>query len=127
MEIIKLGALIVTVLFLVNSIPTFSKEISIIIIFSCCTVVLLYILKMIVPGIEYIKKIAENIAFDNIDVVFKAVGIGFITQFVADIAADCNNRTLANQMIFAGRVCVLMLAMPLFIQILDIIERLTNL
>ena len=82
---------------------------------------------MIVPVVEYVRELTENIYFDRFDVVLKAVGVGLITQFVSDTAIDCGNRSLANQMIFAGRICVLMLAIPVFVQVLGIIERLTNL
>lgn len=127
MEIFKLAAIILTAVIVVGALPTFSKEISLIITLSCCTVILLYILKMIVPVAEYVRELTRNIYFDRFDVVLKAVGVGLITQFVSDTAIDCGNRSLANQMIFAGRICVLMLAIPVFVQVLGIIERLTNL
>ena len=127
MEIFKLAAIILTAVVFISALPTFSKEISLIITFSCCTVILLYILEMIVPVVEYVRNLIRNIYFDRFDVVLKAVGVGLITQFVSDTALDCGNRSLANQMIFAGRVCVLMLAIPVFVQALGIIERLTNL
>lgn len=127
MEIFKLSAIILTAVIVVGALPTFSKEISLIITLSCCTVILLYILKMIVPVVEYVRDLTRNIYFDRFDVVLKAVGVGLITQFVSDTALDCGNRSLANQMIFAGRICVLMLAIPVFVQVLEIIERLTNL
>lgn len=127
MEIFKLAAIILTAVIVVGALPTFSKEISLIITLSCCTVILLYILKMIVPVVEYVRDLTRNIYFDRFDVVLKAVGVGLITQFVSDTAIDCGNRSLANQMIFAGRICVLMLAIPVFVQVLGIIERLTNL
>lgn len=124
MEIIKLSVFVLIVVIVINSIPTFSREISILLTFSCCIVVLLYTTKEIIPAVEYIKNIAETIAFEGIDVVLKAVGVGFITQFVSDIAADSGNKTLANQMIFAGRVCILLLAMPVFLQVFEIIGQL---
>ena len=127
MEIFKLAAIILTAVIVVGALPTFSKEISLIITLSCCTVILLYMLKMIVPVVEYVRELTRNIYFDRFDVVLKAVGVGLITQFVSDTAIDCGNRSLANQMIFAGRICVLMLAIPVFVQVLGIIERLTNL
>ena len=127
MEIFKLSAIILTAVIVVGALPTFSKEISLIITLSCCTVILLYILKMIVPVVEYVRDLTRNIYFDRFDVVLKAVGVGLITQFVSDTAIDCGNRSLAKQMIFAGRICVLMLAIPVFVQVLGIIERLTNL
>ena len=125
MEIIKLALFVLLVVLVVNSIPTFSREITVIITFSCCIVVLLYILKNVVFAVEYIKNIAETLGFSDIKVVLKAVGIGFITQFVSDTAIDCNNKSLSNQVIFAGRVAVLILAMPLFLKIIEIIGQLT--
>lgn len=124
MEIIKISILVIIAVVLVNSLPTYSREISIITTFSCCIVVLLYISKAVIPAVDYIKNIIQTVSFENYDIVFKAVGIGFVTQFVSDIAADLNNKALANQMIFAGRVCIILLAMPVFLQIFEIIERL---
>ena len=125
MDIIKISLLILITVFLVNSLPAYNREISIITTISCCIVVLLYILKNVVFAIEYIKNIAETTGFNDIEVVLKAVGIGFITQFVADTAIDCNNKSLSNQVIFAGRVAVLIIAMPLFLEVIEIIGQLT--
>ena len=127
MEIIKLAAIILTAVILINALPTLSKEISVLISFSCCIVILLYTIGFIIPVVDYIRGLTENIYFDGIDVVLKAVGVGFITQFVSDAAMDFGNRSLANQMIFAGRICVLILSVPVLVQVLEIIERLTNL
>ena len=127
MEILKLAAIILTAVILISALPTLSKEISVLISFSCCIVILLYTIRFIIPVVEYIRGLTENIYFNGIDVVLKAVGVGFITQFVSDAAMDCGNRSLANQMIFAGRICVLILSVPVLVQVLEIIERLTNL
>ena len=124
MDIFKIGLIVLVSLILVNSLPTFSREISMLISFSVCTVVLLYIINSVIPAIEYIKNMAEKINYSGMEIIIKAFGIGFITQFISDTALDCNNKTLANQMIFAGRVAVLLLAMPVFIHIFEIIERL---
>ena len=127
MEILKLAAIILTAVILISALPTLSKEISVLISFSCCIVILLYTIRFIIPVVEYIRGLTENIYFNGTDVVLKAVGVGFITQFVSDAAMDCGNRSLANQMIFAGRICVLILSVPVLVQVLEIIERLTNL
>jgi len=125
MEIIKIAVLILAAVIISNAIPTLSKEISVMIAFGCCTVVLLYIIDAVAPAVEYVKSIAKNIEFEGADIVLKAVGVGFITQFVSDTALDCNNKALANQMVFAGRVCILVIAVPVFMEIFKIIEFLT--
>lgn len=124
MEILKICILVLVAVFVAGCIPTFSKEISILLTFFCCTVVLLYILKQVTPAVEYIRNMAQSINFAGTEVIFKSVGVGFVTQFVSDTASDCGNKALANQMIFAGRICILMLAIPVFRQVFEIIERL---
>jgi len=126
MEIIKIGTVILVTVVIVNCLPTFNKEISTLISFSCCIVILLYIINMVIPAVEQIRNISEKISFDGIDVVMKAVGVGFVTQFVSDIVTDSGNKALSNQMIFAGRICVLMMAVPVFLQVFRIIEKLLN-
>lgn len=126
MEILKLGALILIVLIISNGIPVLSKEITVLMTFSCCIVILLYTFNSIVPAVNYIKNMAENVSFNRLDIVIKAVGVGFVTQTVSDMAIDFNNKTLANQMVFAGRLCILILAMPVFFDVFKIIEKLTN-
>ena len=125
MEFIKIALVILITVILVSCIPTYSKEISLFITISCCIVVLLYTLEVVIPAVEYVKNMAQKVSFEGIDVVVKAIGVGFITQFVADIAVDSGNKTLSNQMILAGRISVLILSMPVFYQIFEIIERLT--
>lgn len=124
MEIVKLAVIILITVILVSSLPTFNKEITMLITVSCCIVVMLYTTKEIVPAIKYVQAVAQKISFNGLDIVFKAVGVGFITQFVADIATDCGNKALSNQMIFIGRIAILILAMPVFLQIFEIIEGL---
>lgn len=124
MEFVRIAGVILITTILVSSLPTFSKEISILITISCCTVVLLYTIKEVVPAMQYVKSVAALISFNGLDTVLKALGVGFITQFVSDIAVDCNNKALSNQMIFIGRIAILILAMPIFLQVFEIIEHL---
>ena len=103
-----------------------SKEITLFITLFCCTVIILYIINTAVPVVSYVKEMATVIQFDNIDIILKVIGVGFITQFVSDLALDCGNKALANQMVFAGRVCILMLSMPVILEVLKIIGNLTK-
>ena len=123
MDFIKICLMVLFVVIFVNSLPTFSREISILVTISCCIVVLLYILNKAVPALEYIKNIAEITGLEDIKIIIKAVGIGFLTQFVSDMALDCNNKLLSNQIIFAGRIAVIILSLPVYLKIFEIIER----
>ena len=124
MEIIKLaGVILITVIF-INTLPTFNKYVSALIAISCSVIILLYTTKAIIPAVESIQAIASQVSFNGLDIIFKAIGTGLITQFVADIAEDNDNKALSNQMIFVGRVAILILAMPVFLQVLELIGQL---
>ncbi|MEG1782521.1 MAG: stage III sporulation AC/AD family protein [Oscillospiraceae bacterium] len=124
MDIIKIAGVVLIVVTLVNTLPTFSKEISALITIACCIVILLYIIKTVSPAIETIKTVADQVAFNGLEIIFKAVGTGLITQFVADIATDNGNKALANQMVFVGKIAIIVLAMPVFLQVMELIGQL---
>ena len=126
MEFLKIAALIFITVIIVTSIPTFSKEITILITVCSCLVVVFMVVEQIKPVIEYLKSLADLISFNSIEVIMKAVGVGFITQFVSDIAIDCSNKSLSNQMILIGRVTVLIISMPIILEVFKILERLVG-
>jgi len=66
MEFLKLSAIILITVILSAGMPTFNREISALITFSCCIVVLLYIINLISPMVDYVKNIAEYISFEGI-------------------------------------------------------------
>ena len=126
MEFLKIAALIFITVIIVTSIPTFSKEITILITVCSCLVVVLLVIEEVKPVIEYLKSLANLISFSSIEVIMKAVGVGFVTQFVSDIAIDCSNKSLSNQMILIGRVTVLIISMPIILEVFKILERLVG-
>jgi len=121
MEFIKLAGLILISVLLISSLPVFDKSISALITISSCIIVLLYIINTISSSIEYIKAFITDTGFMEFGILFKTMGISFITQFVADIANDSGNKALANQMVFVGKIAIIVLALPVFTQIMEII------
>ncbi len=124
MDIFKIAALILLVVILISSLPTFNKQIQSLIAIACSILVLLYTTNEIIPAIEEIKLLLGQVSFDGIDIILKAIGIGLITQFISDICLDNNNKALSNQMIFLGRVAIILTALPIFMQVLDVIRML---
>ena len=124
MNFIKIALIVFVCIVLINCLPAYDKAISAIVTIAACTVIVLTVLNTVIPVIDN----AKNIFTDNIDydlgIIFKCMGISIITRFVADIATDNGNKALANQMIFAGKVAIIALALPLFSQVLEIIGKL---
>ncbi len=125
MDILQITVLVLIVVALVSSLPIFNKNIQSLITISCSVLVLLYIINEIFPVVEEIKGYVERLDFLGLDIIFKTVGIGLITQFVSDICLDNNNKALSNQMIFAGRIAIIITAMPVFLEVIDILKGLS--
>lgn len=57
-------------------------------------------------------------------VLFKALGLCFITQIACDTCKDAGESAIAGKIEMAGRVAVLVVSLPLFNQVLSIVYSL---
>ena len=53
--------------------------------------------------------------------LFKVVGIGYITEFSADIADESGNKSISSKIIFGGKIAICMVALPIILKMLDAI------
>ena len=61
---------------------------------------------------------------EYLTILFKALGICYITQFASDICKDCGENTLAVQAEIAGKIALMLLALPLFGTLAELISEL---
>ena len=54
-------------------------------------------------------------------VVFKIIGIGYLTEFTASICNDTGNVSLGDKVMLGGKIVVLVMALPIVMSILDIV------
>ena len=123
MDFIKLALLILLTIFIVSSLPLYDKSLTILITLCASTVVLINIINYVTPIIRQIKSVFSDSYFEDISIVFKAMGISLLTGFVNDIATDSGNKALANQIVFAGKIAIVALALPVFIQVMELIKQ----
>lgn len=53
--------------------------------------------------------------------VLKVVGIGYITEFGASVCKDAGVVSIADKVMFAGKICILLLCMPIINNLIEII------
>ena len=121
MEFLKISLIILVAVIMANCIPVANKNIWFITVLSSSVVVLLYIIRTVTPVMETIKNISDSADMGDLSIIYKSMGISLITQFVADTSADSGNKALANQMIFAGKIAIIILALPIYMQVLEMI------
>ena len=123
MEILKIAGIIIVTVILISSIPFYDKNIRNIIMIFSCTAVSLYIINSFRNDFIQVKSFIETIGFGDYSILYKAMGIALVTEIVRDIAADSGNKSLSSQMIFAGKAAILLIALPVYIQVLEILTE----
>lgn len=57
-------------------------------------------------------------------VLMKIIGVGYLTEFSASLCADSGNTSIADKIMLGGKIVILVLAIPIFISIINIITGL---
>ena len=75
---------------------------------------------------DNLKKLASfsKIEPEKFEILFKCFGICIITKTASEICKDCGQESISSKIDFAGKTIVLISALPLFSEIIGIIESL---
>ena len=89
-------------------------------------VILMLVMNYLTSVFSAINKIITKTGLSKnlFSLVLKVVGIGYLTEFAASICYDCGNSGLADKMLFSGKIVLLVMAMPIVLQILEIVTEL---
>lgn len=56
--------------------------------------------------------------------VLKIIGVGYITEFSANLCVDAGSTSIANKILLAGKILILVSAIPIVTNLIDIISGL---
>lgn len=72
------------------------------------------------PIIQIINKLSEySINTEYFKVALKAIGIGYVTAFIADSCRDSGQTMLANTAELAGKCAIFIISLPLVFSLLE--------
>lgn len=79
-----------------------------------------------VPLFQWIGELVDSTGMgtDYTKILFKALGICFITQIACDSCKDLGETAIAAKLETAGKIAVLLISLPLFQRVLDIVKEL---
>ncbi|MBE7682596.1 stage III sporulation protein AD [Paenibacillus sp. P13VS] len=126
MEIIQVVglALIATVLILIvkEQKPMFAFLIAA----ATSIVIFMLLIGKIGAVIDVLKRLAENSGMENIylKTVLKIIGIAYIAEFGAQIVRDAGQESIASKIELAGKVLILVLAIPIISIIIETVMKL---
>lgn len=92
-------------------------------------ILLLFVLEVFRGSISIFTEIAEMTGLDAaiVKTLLKMVGIGYLVEFSAGILNDFGQNSLADKLVFCGKILVLILAVPILESILELISDLLGL
>ena len=116
MNMVALCGIVLLAAILCVLLRKYHAEYSIIISLAAGILVLAIVLSRISPAITQIQSLltATKLSSEYGLILFKALGICFLTQFAADSCRDAGESALASKIELAGKIAIVILALPLF-------------
>ena len=116
------GILITVILSLVLS--KHGADVSLLLTICVCSMVILAASAYIKPILDFADRLAQvgQLNIEMLDVLRKVVGIGLVSQIAGFICTDAGNQTLGKALQIITIVVILCVSVPLFQEILSLIE-----
>ncbi len=89
-------------------------------------ILLLFVFEVFRDSISIFGEIADGTGIDSslCKILLKMVGIGYLVEFSAGILNDFGANSVADKLIFCGKVVILVLAIPILESVLTLIKQL---
>jgi len=128
MNIVSICAVAIVSAILSITIKRHNSELAILISIGAAVVILISVIEYVLTGIDTVSDILAqaNISAENIMILLKVMGICFITEFTCDCTKEAGLDALSGNIAIAGKILVLVTAMPMFTKILSVVTSLTG-
>ncbi len=120
LKIVGVGVIISLTIVIVRQVkPEFSAIMTV--LGSC--LMLAYCLQFIAIPVSELSAIMNRTGINNelFSIIIKIVGVGYLIEFGASICADTGNSAIADKVILGGKLLILILAIPIFSSIFNIV------
>lgn len=116
------GVLVALVLYLILNKQ--EKNFSILITLAACCFVVGAVLSFLEPIITFVDRLEllGKLNSNLLQIMLKSVGVGLLTEIVSLICADAGNTSMGKTLQILASVVILWLSIPLFSNLIDIIE-----
>ena len=121
MEIVALCGIAVLAAVFSVMLKKYIPEYSFLISLGAGVLILLLILSKITPAVSQIKNLlsATGLSSEYGSVLFKSLGVCFLTQFAAYSCRDSGEGSMASKVELAGKIMIVLISLPLFEKIAE--------
>ena len=104
-------------------------ELALVVTIAGSIILLLFALEVFRGSMDIFAEIAEatGLSATIVKTLLKMVGIGYIVEFSAGVLHDFGQDSLADKLIFCGKIVILVLAVPILESVLGLVSDLLGL
>ncbi len=126
--IIKIVLIAIVCVFLASCLKSYSNEFANFVSVAGGVLIFLLCIDELKIIISYMRDLYEytNLSFDFFEVVLKIIGIGYITEFTAEIAEDFGNKNISSKVLLGGKIVICGMAIPIIKKLLTVLLSLLS-
>ena len=125
MDIVKVVAFAFVALFIVLILKERKQELAIQVSIVAGVLIFLFLIDKITLILQTLQQLSlkANIDFVYLNTVFKILGIAYLTSFCSQICNDAGESNIGSKVEFAGKILILVLAIPILMAVLQSILK----
>lgn len=121
---LKAAAVTLTALILWVCLNKYNKDMSLLLSLAVCGIVLVAAFAVMEPVIDFIERLQQTGKLDSdlLQIILKAVGIGFLGEMCGELCKDAGNATMGKALQISAAITILWLSLPVFEKLLTLLE-----
>lgn len=125
MEIIKVAAFAFMALFIVLIFKGKREDLAIQVSIAAGILIFLFMINKLTIIISFLQTLANraNIDVVYLNTVFKILGIAYLASFCSEICRDAGESSIGAKVEFAGKILILVLAIPILMAVMQSILK----
>lgn len=125
MEIVKIVSFAFIALSIVLIFKNRRDDLAIQISIVAGILIFLYMVSKLTAVLQFMQQLSlkANIDIVYLNTVFKILGIAYLASFCSEVCKDANQSNLASKVEFAGKLLILVLAIPILMAVLQSILK----
>jgi stage III sporulation protein AD len=127
-DITKIAAIGLIGTFLTIAVKQQKPEIAIATALATGAVILYMIFPAIFSAVNMLKELCAKTGIEYVflETILKIIGVSYITQLASSVANDSGQNAIAMKIDFAGKVCIILLSIPILMGIVDLLVGMVN-
>jgi len=123
MEIIKIIGVGIITSICVLVIKQLKPEVAVVVGIAGSLVIMIMVINMLSDVLNIFNVIVDKtgISKELFSAILKIIGIGYVTEFGANICLDSGSASIADKVLLGGKIVIMVLALPIITSLIEII------